>query len=324
MKIRIVIAAVVIMALAAVTWAVLGRGGEETTKLVPAWQLTSNRSYDSNALVDPIVSWSPDSKSLLFAGIGAKFYQYYIYHWKVGDSRITRLVAGSCPNYTSNSKFLYLKTNPRSVVEHDLVTKRERPVAPQLAKWDLWRELTGFSYNPTRKTLSLRFAKFSRYYESGVEEADLTGKCLGRLPRTTGGGVLDRSSDPRGDRDAVILGDLTGDVRQLRIARPGDEFKAKTIVENNLGAVAWSPDGNVVAFAEADEVKLLDPADHSIVTVARFSDRDVASDGRYVCRLVWSPNSRYLAAVELVPDEDNTFMMIYVLDIGSCNLKARS
>lgn len=316
MKIRIGIAVVVVIALAGVAWAVLGRGGAETTRLVPAWQLTSDGSYDSSALVDPVVSWSPDSKALLFAGIGAKFYQNYLYYWKVGDTRITRLVAGSCPNYTSNSKFLYLKSNPRSVAEYDLVTKRERLVAPQLPKWDLWRELTGFSYDPARKTLALRFAKFSRYYESGVEEADLTGKCLGRLPRTTGGGVLDRSSDPKGNRVAVILGDLTGDVRQLRIARPGDEFKAETIVENDLGAVAWSPDGKTVAFAEADEVKLLNPDDRSIVTVARFAGRKAASDGRYVCRLVWSPNSKYLAAVELVPAEENTFMMIYVLRMG--------
>lgn len=314
MKIKIVVAAVIVILLAVVTWVVVGRGSGQTTRLVQAWQLTADRSYDSNALVDPVVSWSPDSKSLLFVGIGAKFYQNYIYQWKVGDTRIIRLSAGFCPNYVANDRFLYLKSNPRVVAEYDLTTRRERFIAPQLAKWDLWRELTGFSYDPMRKTLALRFAKFSRYYEPGVEEADLNGKYLGRLPRTTGGGVLDRSRDPRGNRDAVILGDLTGETRQLRIARPGDEFKATTIVENDLGAVAWSPDGKTVAFAEADEVKLLNPANRRIVTIARFTN---PSEDRYVCRLVWSPNSKYLAAVELVPTEESAFMMIYVLNLGS-------
>jgi hypothetical protein len=198
MKIKIAIAAIVIIALAAGIWAALGTGETETIRMAPAWQLTSAKSYDSNALVDPIASWSPDSKSLLFEGIGAQYYRAFICQWNVGDKKITRLMEGFCPNYISSDKFLYLRTNPRSVVEHDLVTKRERPIAQDLPKWDLWRELTGFSYDPVRKTLALRLAKFARYYEPGCEEADLNGKYLGKVCRTTGGGVLDRSNDPKG------------------------------------------------------------------------------------------------------------------------------
>ncbi len=306
------------MAIGAGVWAVMSGRGGEPTRLVPAWQLTSARTYDSNGLVDPIVSWSPDSKSLLFTGIGAQFYRNFLYQWHVGDKKVTRLIEGSCPNYVSNDTILYYKASPRSIVEHNLATRRERPIARELVKWDLWREFMGFGYDPVHKTLALRLAKLTRYYEPGCEEADLTGKRLGPVTRTTGGGILDRSSDPKGGREAVILGDLTGEARQLRIARPGEEFKAKTIVENSLGAVAWSPDGKTVAFAEADEVRLLDPSDHKIVTVARFSNSEQAGDGRYVCRLAWSPNSRYIAAVELIPyDESNTFMMIYVLKVGS-------
>lgn len=315
MKIKIAIAVLAIIVLAAVIWSALGTGEAEITQIVPAWQLTSAKSYDSNALVDPIVSWSPDSKSVLFESIGAKYFRGFICQWNVGDKKITRLVEGFCPNYISSDKFLYLKTNPRLVVEHDLVTKRERPIAQDLPKWDLWRELTGFSYDPARKTLALRFAKYPRYYEPGCEEADLTGKYLGKVSRTTGDGVLDRSNDPKGERTAVILGDLTGVTRQLRIARPGEEAKAKTLVENDLGAVAWSPDGRTVAFAEANEVRVLNPDDGKIVTVARLGESGESGAGPYVCRLAWSPDSAYLAAVELVPGEENTFMMIYVLDM---------
>jgi len=316
MKLKIAII-VAIIALGAIIWASVGGSKQEAVKLAPAWQLTDANGYDSGALVDPVVSWAPDSKSLLFEGIGAKYYRACVYRWRVGDKSITRLVEGFCPNYITNRKFLYLRSNPRVVVENDLVTGRETPVAANLPKTDLWRELTGFSYNAARKSLELRFAKFTRYYEPGCEEVDLQGNYTGKVCRTTGGGILDRSDSPKGDRTAVILGDLTGDTRELRISRPGEEAKAKTLAANDLGAVAWSPDGKTIVFGDGNRVKALNPNDGSIVTVAGFPDKsEISQAAPFVCRLIWSPDSKYVAAVELVPGEANTFMMLYVLDMS--------
>lgn len=316
MRIKILVLATIAFGMAVLTFWGCNKGVVEPTKLVPAWQITTSNSYDCNALVDPVASWSPDSKSLLFMAIGAKYYKNYIYQWNVGGEKITRLVAGYSPNYISNNKFLYYKAAPKSIVEYDIASGRERQVGQNLAKSDLWAELKGFSYDPERKCLNLRFANFTRYYEPGCEAFDLTGKYIGRLCRTTGAGVLDRSDDTNADRAAFILGDLVGTNRQLRISKPEKEAKAKTLAQGSLGAVAWSPDGKIVAFADSNEVKVLRPDDGSIITVARFGKAVESANGPYVSRLIWSPNSSYIAAVELVPGEFNTFMMIYVLDMS--------
>lgn len=316
MKSKIAIIILVLIALSALLFLVTGCGSREETRLVPAWQLTPDGVYDSESMKDPVMSWSPDSRSLLFAAVGAKSYRASIFQWNVGEKKLAPVTGGSSPNYVDNDTLLFFKINPRGVYERNLKTGQERQIAPRLHELDVWRDLSAVSYNPVRKTLELRYAGFTRYYEPGCQEADMTGKYLGNVCRTTGGGVLDRSSDPKGEQSAVILGDLTGTTRELRISKPGKETKGKIVATGDLGAVAWSPDGRVVAFADGNTVKELSPSSTKLVTIARLGQIPESGDPPYVCRLLWSPDGNYLAVVELVPADASTFEMVYVLDMS--------
>lgn len=316
MKTRTAIIVLIIIALAAGLWAAFERGPSQPTCLVPAWQLMPNAAYEGQSSVDPMMSWSPDSRSLLFTAVSMKGYRTSILRWKVGEKQINRIVLGVSPNYIDNNKFVFLGQSSMSIIERNLATGRERDVVPNLRRVDLWREITGFTYDPARKTIALRFSSFTRHYEPGVEQIDLAGKSLGAVERTTGDGVIERSPDPMGGRSAVILGELAGGARELRIARPGEEGKASPVATGNLGALAWSPDGRMVAFADSNEVKVLNASDMKIVTVARFGAPIGSGDGTYVCRLAWSPNSSYLAALDLVPSVDSAYAVLYVLDMS--------
>jgi len=306
---------IALIALAAGLW-MTTRGSSEDARLVPAWQLTVDQAYDGEPSQDPVMSWSPDSKSLLFAVVGLQSHKFSILKWNVGDQRAERATYGVCPNYVDNDSFMLFRSSPLGIYERNLVTGKESPIAPNLRKLDLWKEISAFSYDPVRKTIALRFSGFTRYYEPGCQEVDLTGKFLGNVCRTTGDGVLDRSLDPKGGQSAVILGDLAGKTRELRISPQGGDAKGRVAASGNLGAVAWSPNGRVVAYAEDNTVKALDPSTMKIATVARFGKLPESGDKPYVCRLLWSPDGDYLAAMELVPGDYVTFEMIYALDMS--------
>ncbi len=294
----------------------VGCGSGEQTKLVHAWQLTTNDRYDSEPMRDPVVSWSPDSRSLVFTLVDGKTYKKNAMRWNVGEKTLTRVADGVSPNYVDNNTILLFQANPISILEKDLKTGKVHSIAPQLHQLDLWKDITSFSYNPARKSLELRFSDFTRYYESGCQEVDLSGKFVRNIPRATGGGVLDRSMDPKGGRSAVILGDLTGSVSELRISKSGEDTKGISVATGQLGAVAWSPDGRFVAYSEDNTVNVCSPSGDNKILVARFGKLPDSGDQPRVCRLVWSPDGNYLAAVELVPKDVWTFEMIYVLDMS--------
>lgn len=316
MKTKTAIIVLIIIALAAGLWTAFERGPSQPTCLVPAWQLMPKGAYEGQSSTDPMMAWSPDSRSLLFTAVSMKGYRTSILRWKVGEKQVDRLVYGVSPNYIDNDKFVFLGLSSKSIIERNLATGRERDLVPNLRKVELWKEITGFSYDPARKTIDLRFASFTRHYEPGVEQIDLAGNSLGAVGRTTGDNVIERSPDPKGGRSAVIVGELSEGVRELRIARPGEETKASPVATGNLGALAWSPDGRMVAFADSNEVIALNPGDMKIVTVARFGAPLESGEGTYVCRLAWSPNSSYLAALDLVPSVDSAYAVLYVLDMS--------
>lgn len=316
MSARAVVVALIVIALAVGLWAGFGRVASEPVMLAPAWQLTPADAYVASTLADPVASWSPDSRSLLFYTVSAKGYKSSILRWSVGEKRAERVVYGVTPNHVDNDTFLYLQLNPKSVRERSLVTGAEGEVVRNLREVDLWRETTGFGYNPANKSIELRISDFTQFYEPGCQAIDFMGKPAGNIPRTTGGGVLDRSFDPKSKRSAVIFGDLTQEKRELRIAAPGEEAKSKPLASGKLGAVAWCPDGQLVAFSDSNEVKLLDLSDSKIVTVARFDVQPKSGVGACVCRLVWSPNGSYLVALDVVPGEIESNAVLYVLDLS--------
>lgn len=315
MKSRLLIVALILVVLGASLWAVM-RSNSQQVELVPAWRLTPQGMYNGDLLLDPVVSWSPNSKSLLVAAKSTKTTMPWILHWNVGDKQLERVCYGAAPNYIDNDTFLYLITNPQIVVEHSFSRGTDRPVIRSFERVDFWKDITSFSYVPARKTLALRFSTFTRYYEPGLVEVDLTGKPLGKLPRLTGDGILDRSADPENQQVAEILGELTGGERVLQVSQIGATSGGKRITDGDLGAVAWSPDGNTIAFADSNEVKIIDPAGLKITVVGRFGSSSDASQMPYVCRLAWSPDSKYLCAIQLVPTAIGGDMMAYVLDMS--------
>jgi len=318
MKSRLLIAAVILIVLGVGLWVVMG-GGDSQIDLVPAWLLTPQGMYSGESLLDPAMSWSPDSKSLLVAARSNKTSRPWILRWNVGDKQLDRVAYGTSPNYMDKDTFLYLIANPCIVVEHSFSRGTDRAIIRNFEKVDFWKDITSFSYVPARKTLALRFSTFTRYYEPGLVEVDLTGKPVGKLPRLTGNGVLDRSTDPRNRQVAEIIGELSGGERILQVSLVGATSGGKRIASGDLGAVAWSPDGKTIAFADTSEVKVTDPAGAKIITVGRFGSSGTTGTP-YVCRLAWSPDSRYLAAIQLVPNEIGGDMMAYVLDMSKLKM----
>jgi WD40 repeat protein len=320
MKSRLLIIAAILIVLGVGLWVVMGGGDSQQIDLVPAWLLTPQGMYSGDSLLDPTMSWSPDSKSLLVAAKSNKTSKPWILRWNVGEKQLDRVAYGTSPNYTDKDTFLYLIANPCIVVEHSFSRGTDRAIITNFEKVDFWKDITSFSYVPARKTLALRFSTFTRYYEPGLEEVDLTGKPMGKLPRMTGNGVLDRGTDPENRQVAEIIGELTGGERILQVSLVGATSGGKQIASGDLGAVAWSPDGRIIAFADSNEVKVTDPAGAKIITVGRFTFPSGTPQPPYVCRLAWSPDSKYLAAIQLVPNDMGGDMMAYVLDMSKLKM----
>lgn len=318
MKNRLLIVAVILIVLGIGLWAVARGGGSERDNLVPAWLLTPKGMYSGDSLLDPMMSWSPDSSSLLLSVKSNKTSKPWILHWKAGEKQLERVTFGVSPNFIGKDAFLYLIQNPYILAERNLTTGIDTVIIKDFRRVEFWKDITSFSYLPERKTLALRLSGLTRYYEPGLEEIDLTGKPIGRIARTTGNGVLDRSTDPEKKQVAEIMGELTGGDRILQICR-GGESVGKQVARGDLGAVAWSPDGKTIAFADGNEVKVADPAGEKIATIARFAPSSDVAQAPYVCRLCWSPDSRYVVAIELIPNDVSGDVMAYVLDMSKLN-----
>ncbi len=289
----------------------------EPQTLVKAWQLIPSHSCRANYMADPVVSWAPDSSSLLFAAISPKDGRSIIRHWRVGDQRAVRVTDGVSPNYTSQDTFVFLQSYPKTILEHNLSTNEQREVVKNLSKLDLYRDVTGLSYDPVNRNYQLRVYDFTEFYQPGCIAIDSSGREVGQVESTTGGKVLDRSVDPHSGKSAVIYGDDTA--RELRISDKGKEDAAKGIASGNLAAVAWRPDGSAVAFSDFAVVKIIDPAGGEARTIARLAGEAKPGRHDHVCRLVWSPDGKYLAAFKITSYEMDSFAVLYVLDVTGVN-----
>jgi len=92
--------------------------------------------------------------------------------------------------------------------------------------------------------------------------------------------------------------------------------RGKDVASGELGAVAWSPNGSLIAYADSVEVAVVRPSDGKRIVVGRFGDTVDPQDERFVSRLSWSPNSNYLAALVYVPSQVRDYPVLYVLDMS--------
>lgn len=298
-----------------------GCGRSETpVNIVPAWQLTQKGGYDGSQIIDPFISWSPDSKSLLFSGCSTKSYRNAVYSWKIGEKNLKKITDGSSANYIDASTFIYMKPAPMSIYKRNLLNGKEEEIAKEVKQSDFWDKVIGFNYNPQRRTIALRFVKYTQFYMPGNEEYDLNGKKIGDVKIDTDDTLPAISNNPVGPGVAMISRGGQDRTPVLKISSSAGK-DARVITKGNLGAVEWSPDGKLVAYGDANKIGVVRPGKGEPMIIASFPDprpdSDEASDTPetpYVSRLSWSPDGNFLAVLFYVPDTDGNYPIIYVLD----------
>lgn len=285
------------------------------TELAPAWLLTAEGRYGAVSMTDPFASWSPDSKSLLFAVYTMKQRQEKIFRWEVDAKRIEPITEGWAPNYVTNDEFLYMRRDPKSILQRSLSTGKEREAAPALKTSDFWKEVTAFTYEPTKQSVILRLIESTRYSTPGTEEYSLAGEHLGEVESLTSEGVMDSSTEPGGSKVALLVQERENGPLSVQIADKG-QSRGRQIASGSISAVAWSPNRKIVAYGQGAVVVAADVASGKRTIIARFSDSQKPADARYVSRLLWSPDGEHLAVQVYVPRVEGDYPLIYVLDTG--------
>jgi len=320
---RRILIIVIIIAAFVVGGVLFSRASAPETQLVPAWQLTPARRYSAIALTDPFVSWAPDSRSLLFSALDVKLRRNAIYRWQVGEKKLRYICNGTSPNYISNNEFVYLKKDfsgsfsedEKALILRTLSTGKEREFAPAIKNSQFWNEVTAFTYNPARRSLILRLVEFTRYYNPGSEEYDLSGRKIGELQTRLSEGIVDWSAAPDG-KFAALVEEKEGAPLTLQVIDKG-KSRGRVLAEGRLSCVSWSPDGKIIAVGESLTVSAIRPSDGKRLIVARFGDPNDPNERRYVCRLSWSPDSRLLAVLLYAPEQANDYLEMYVLDLSN-------
>jgi len=321
MRIRTAIIALTFVVLIAGIWTLSSCGSGERTQLVPAWQLLDSGRYRGMGLTDPFLSWAPDSRSVIFSVFGLQSQKDTIYKWNVGEKGITAITDGASPVHISESDFLYLrkpqneKQPPKAVFTRSLVTGKESEVMSAAKNADFWEEVTAFSYDPAQKHVIVRLTEFSDFYTPGSQVFDMNGKHLGQAEDLGSEGVMDSSPNPAGSNTALLIQAEEGKAVALQIAAK-KATSGETVASGILTCVAWSPNGEILAYGRMGEVVAMRPSDHRSVVIGRFAKPDDPKDKTYVHRLIWSPSGDYLSVLIYVPDAAGDYPLIYVLDMS--------
>lgn len=318
MSIRNAALLLILVAIAAGGWALHGMVASEPTQLVPAWRLLEPQRYRGMSQLDPFVSWSPDSRSLLFSEFSYKGQTDKIYRWDVGENEITEVTSGASPNFTGKNRFIYLKKEPKSIIERSLTTGEEKEIMPAVTGSEFWGDVAAINYNPEKNTVALRLVEITRHYTPGSEEFDMEGRWVGDIPTRMADGIVDFSGSPDGSKCAILVQESVDQPVSLQIADEGQK-RGKVVATGHLGAVAWSPSGEIFAYGESTNVVAVRPGDGKRVVIGRFGAARGSSQSRHVTRLSWSPNSQYLAVLVYVPDISGDYPIIYVLDMSRFN-----
>jgi hypothetical protein len=196
---------------------------------------------------------------------------------------------------------------------------KEREVASALKRGEFWSDVIGIAYNPKRRTIVARMAEYTQFSTPGTDEYDLTGKLISTVSTRLGEGIVDWSSDPTSGKSAILVQEKAGGPVSLQIVPKAfgrNARRGREIAKGNLTSVAWSPNGRTIAYSQGKIVVAVRPDDFSRVIVARFGDPDDESDKRTAVRLIWSPNSQYLAVFVYVPSPAGDYPLYYVLDMS--------
>ena len=316
MKTKTALIILIVIALGAGALTLLRATSIDDESLVPAWQLLDEGRYRAMGVTDPFASWAPDSRSVMFSLGSLRLPKEAIYMWRVGEKQMEEIVDGASPNHLDDSTMLYLKKQPtKAIVRRDLTTGEENEFAPAIKSGDLWDEVAAFTYVPDRDSIILRFTDHLQYYSPGTQEFDASGKPLGAVQDEASEGVVDASSEPGGTRRALIVEQREGRIVELHIAE-GDAPRGQRVDTGKLGCVAWSPNGEVIAYGRSSEVVALSPDGKKRVVVARFDDSVGDPESPPVIRLSWSPNSHYLMAYVYVGDQRGDYPLYYVMDMS--------
>ncbi len=311
---RTAIAVLIVIALAAGIWALVARSSKPATRLIPAWQLLVVDRYGGRSVVDPFVSWAPDSRSLIFSESARYAEHDEIFRWKVGEKKLLLITEGISPNFVDQNDFIYFKDEPRGIYNYDLETGKTTQALSQISKSNVWNETTSFTYDPKRNTILLRLVARTRRYDPGTQEYDMDGNRVDGIRSGPGGNVVDSSGGPTGDRCAIVVDH--GTEQTLEIADEGST-RGKEVASGEIGAVAWSHTEDLVAYGESSHVAVVRPDGTKTAVVARFDPPVTDADGRYISRLSWSPNGHYLAVLLYVVGSQGDYPVIYVLDMSS-------
>ncbi|MGC8861331.1 MAG: hypothetical protein ACP5R5_01000 [Armatimonadota bacterium] len=315
MRTRIAIAILIVIAAGVGIWAALGTRESAAERLVPAWQLLPAQSYRAMGVLDPFLSWSPDSRSVIFSVFGLGSQRDKIFRWRVGEKKLEYITAGVSPHFVTADEFIYMKKLPKGIFLRSLRTGKEREVAALLKKNELFPEITGFSYDPERKTITVRMTEWTRFRTFGPDEYDLEGRHVGPVYSRLGENIVDWSPDPKSSKCAILVQQDRGRILSLQIAH-GSRSRGREIARGDLNAVAWSPDGRTLAYAFDKTVVAVRVADLRRAVVGRFGNPDDESDKRCAARLIWSPNGDYLAVLVYVSDPQGDYPFYYVLDMS--------
>lgn len=326
MRVRIAAFALLVIAIVAAALVYFSGQPAAHTRIVRAWSLLPKESYRAMGVTDPFLSWSPDSRSVIFGVYGLHSHAYKIFRWKLGEKKLEYIASGVSPSFISNDEIIYLKKAPSGkaagIFRRDLRTGVESEVARALRKNDFFGDITGFSYDPKRRTLQVRMIEYTRFRTPGPDEYDLDGDFVGSVVSRLGEGIVDYSFDPTGRKCAIMVRERYTRPVSLQLAN-GKNSRGREVARGKINAVAWSPDGRTVAYADGKEVVALNPRTLERTVVARFGDPKDKKDNRYVARLIWAPNSQYLAAFVYVSNLSGDYPLYYILDMSAASKAGR-
>ncbi|MBP5093310.1 MAG: WD40 repeat domain-containing protein [Abditibacteriota bacterium] len=305
---RIIPSLLLLLALLAV-----GCGDGTPREYAKLYRVTEPNRYLVSYLYDPFVSFSPDSKTMVFYGVTRGVNKADVYTWNIGDAKTRKLFFGFTPNYISGDEIIYVHpyTGRKCIQTYNFKTGEVKEVCPKLKESDYWKEIFGIESRGDG-TFTTRMCDFSKYYFAGSDICDIEGNILGpvkRIYNDTSVAVYDIS----GDRAVTIRSTDNDNVLNLVVSGKDGETDKKVIGHGKFGDAAWRPGGgSTLAVADGASVLLWDADSGEKKVIADIPK----GDRSFVCRLKWSPDGKYLAIGVFVDEKEADYMDIYVAEIN--------